>query len=185
MKTIRKGIFSEMLGGVNWLKNLTHYIWNLPIYKVNEKGIVDIPKTFIKNGLITNNQLDKLEIEKLIENYNRYCKEYNDMFNDEQLKETISKIIKLEKNIFQIRCVLEIEPKFTILKQKDKNGDMINYIVSRTTFFSDDYKRDEINYYVGKLEDWGNDLNEIIKNPKFMEMSIQGLTKLMLEKMKD
>ena len=29
------------------------------------------------------------------------------------------------------------------------------------------------------------DLNEIIKNPKFMEKSIQGLTKLMLEKMED
>ena len=57
---------------------------------------------------------------------------------------------------------------------------MIQYIVARTLFFRKDLKRDEITFYVGRLEEWGNDLEEIIKNPKFMEKAINGLTALMV-----
>ena len=184
MKSIGKGLFTEIFGGGNWVKTITTYIWNLPIYKLTEKSN-SIPDIFRKYGTISNNQLDKVQLKKLVENYEKYSQEYEDIFKDEQFKQFMFKITELENNISKIRCVLEIEPKFTILKQKDKNGDIINYIVGRTTFFRDELKRDEITYYVGRLEDWGNDLNEIIKNPKFMEKSIQGLTKLMLEKMED
>ena len=180
MKKISKGLFTEIFGGGDWVKTITTYIWSLPIYMLTEKSL--IPDIFRKYGTIYNYHLDKIQLKNLIENYNRYCREYKNILGDEHFKNFIVKIKEIENNISKIRCVLEIQPKFTILKQKDKNGDMINYIVGRTTFFRDELKRDEITYYVGRLEDWGDDLNEIIKNPKFMEKSIKGLTKLMLDK---
>jgi hypothetical protein len=85
--------------------------------------------------------------------------------------------------MIQSRCLLEIDPKFTILKQKDKDGNLIQYIVARTSFYRESTKRDEITYYVGKTEEWGEDLDKLKDDPNFREAAINGLTKLMLENM--
>ncbi len=192
MKKIRKGPITEIFeNGVDGLNTLTSFAWGLPVYLTDDliglkisTLIVDdfVSAPFIvKNYIpITNNQIDKKQKELLIDNYSKDREVYIEIFKNEEFRKFISNLYELEKRITLTRCLLEIKPKFTILKQKDKNGDVIQYIVARTLFFRKDLKRDEITFYVGRLEEWGDDLKEIVKNPKFMEKAINGLSALMV-----
>lgn len=190
MKKIEKGPITEIFEG-GWGNKLTSYVWGLPQYGTGELSKSEV-STLIsadfdsvhsqikKLTSITNSQLDKNQQDLLVENYIKDRQAYIEIFKNEDFRKFISQLYELEKNITLTRCLLEIDPKFTILKQKDKNGEIIQYIVARTLFFRKDLKRDEITFYVGRLEEWGNDLEEIIKNPKFMEKAINGLTALMV-----
>ena len=190
MKKIEKGPITEIFEG-GWGNKLTTYVWGLPQYGTGELSRSEVstlisddfdsvPGQIKKHTSITNSQLDKNQQDLLVENYIKDRQAYIEIFKNEDFRKFISQLYELEKSITLTRCLLEIDPKFTILKQKDKNGEMIQYIVARTLFFRKDLKRDEITFYVGRLEEWGNDLEEIIKNPKFMEKAINGLTALMV-----
>ena len=190
MKKIEKGPITEIFEG-GWGNKLTTYVWGLPQYGIGELSRSEVstlisddfdsvPGQIKKHTSITNSQLDKNQQDLLVENYIKDRQAYIEIFKNEDFRKFISQLYELEKSITLTRCLLEIDPKFTILKQKDKNGEMIQYIVARTLFFRKDLKRDEITFYVGRLEEWGNDLEEIIKNPKFMEKAINGLTALMV-----
>lgn len=190
MKKIEKGPITEIFEG-GWGNKLTTYVWGLPQYGTGELSRSEVstlisddfdsvPGQIKKHTSITNSQLDKNQQDLLVENYIKDRQAYIEIFKNEDFRKFISQLYELEKSITLTRCLLEIDPKFTILKQKDKNGEIIQYIVARTLFFRKDLKRDEITFYVGRLEEWGNDLEEIIKNPKFMEKAINGLTALMV-----
>lgn len=190
MKKIEKGPITEIFEG-GWGNKLTTYVWGLPQYGTGDLSRSEVstlisddfdsvPGQIKKHTSITNSQLDKNQQDLLVENYIKDRQAYIEIFKNEDFRKFISQLYELEKSITLTRCLLEIDPKFTILKQKDKNGEMIQYIVARTLFFRKDLKRDEITFYVGRLEEWGNDLEEIIKNPKFMEKAINGLTALMV-----
>ena len=190
MKKIEKGPITEIFEG-GWGNKLTTYVWGLPQYGTGELSRSEVstlisddfdsvPGQIKKHTQVTNSQLDKNQQDILVENYIKDRQAYIEIFKNEDFRKFISQLYELEKSITLTRCLLEIDPKFTILKQKDKNGEMIQYIVARTLFFRKDLKRDEITFYVGRLEEWGNDLEEIIKNPKFMEKAINGLTALMV-----
>jgi len=190
MKKIEKGPITEIFEG-GWGNKLTTYVWGLPQYGTGELSRSEVttlisddfdsvPGQIKKHTSITNSQLDKKQQDLLVENYIKDRQAYIEIFKNEDFRKFISQLYELEKSITLTRCLLEIDPKFTILKQKDKNGEIIQYIVARTLFFRKDLKRDEITFYVGRLEEWGNDLEEIIKNPKFMEKAINGLTTLMV-----
>ena len=190
MKKIEKGPITEIFEG-GWGNKLTTYVWGLPQYGTGDLSRSEVstlisddfdsvPGQIKKHTSITNSQLDKNQQDLLVENYIKDRQAYIEIFKNEDFRKFISQLYELEKSITLTRCLLEIDPKFTILKQKDKNGEMIQYIVARTLFFRKDLKRDEITFYVGRLEEWGNDLEEIIKNPKFTEKAINGLTALMV-----
>lgn len=190
MKKIEKGPITEIFEG-GWGNKLTTYVWGLPQYGTGELSRSEVstlisddfdsvPGQIKKHTPVTNSQLDKNQQDLLVENYIKDRQAYIEIFKNEDFRKFISQLYELEKSITLTRCLLEIDPKFTILKQKDKNGEIIQYIVARTLFFRKDLKRDEITFYVGRLEEWGNDLEEIIKNPKFMEKAINGLTALMV-----
>ena len=190
MKNIGKGPITEIFEG-DWGNKITQYVRGLPIYKGNDYPNPDLsavishnfnsfPQSFISFTPITNNQIEKEQRELLLENYKKDCQAYNEIFKNEEFRKFISNLYELEKRITLSRCILEIDPKFTILKQKDKNGEIIKYIVARTLFYRKDLKRDEVTFYVGRMEEWGNDLEEIVKNPKFMKRAVDGLTALMV-----
>lgn len=170
---------------------MTEFLWNQPIgnYFTDKEiakefnGGKTLPNGLVKREEFSNTALDADTIEKHKHYYKEAYRRYHSIFTDTDFRQFIGRLVRAEVQMIQTRCLLEIEPKFTILKQKDKDGNLIQYIVARTPFYRESTKRDEITYYVGKTEEWGEDLDKLKDDPNFREAAIDGLTKLMLENM--
>ncbi len=170
---------------------MTEFLWNQPTG--NYFSDIEISKEFnggkrLPNGLVkreelTNTALESEAIEKYKEYYKEAYRQYHSIFTNTDFRQFIGRLVRAEVQMVQTRCLLEIEPKYTILKQKDKDDNFIMYIVARAPFYRSGLKRDEITYYVGKTEDWGDDLDKLKNDPNFRKAAIDGLTKLMLENM--
>jgi len=74
----------------------------------------------------------------------------------------LEELAKAEIKIIQLRCLLNIEPKLGILKQKRKEGS-ITYLTARATFFDPSIKRSEVKVYLGELKNYGTNIKEIEK----------------------
>lgn len=191
MKKIPRGPIIELFESEFGPNMILQFLWDQPIgnYFSDQEiakefhGGKTLPNGFIKREGVRNTALDT----KTIEDYKHYYKEsyrkYHSIFKDSVFRQFIGTMHKAEIQMIQARYLLEIDPKFTILKQKDKDGNLIQYIVARTPFYRESTKRDEITYYVGKTEEWGEDLDKLKDDPIFRETAIKGLTKLMLENM--
>jgi hypothetical protein len=191
MKKITRGPIIELFESEFGPNRITEFLWNQPIG--NYFSDQEIAKEFnggktLPNGLVNREDVRNTALDtKTIEEYKYYYKEsykrYHSIFKDSVFRQFIGRLHRAEIQMIQARCLLEINPKFTILKQKDKDGNQIQYIVARTPFYRESTKRDEITYYVGKTEEWGEDLDKLKDDPIFREAAIKGLTKLMLENM--
>lgn len=191
MKKITRGPIIELFESSFGPNMMTEFLWNQPIgnYFSDEEiskefqGGKSLPSDLMKREEFSNTALDSEEIEKYKYYYKESYRRYHDIFKDTDFRQFIARLLRAEIQMVQTRCLLEIEPKFTILKQKDKDGEFIMYIVARAPFYRTGIKRDEISYYVGKTEDWGDDLEVLKNDPEFKKAAIEGLTKLMLENM--
>lgn len=191
MKKITRGPFIDLFDSEFGPNMMTEFIWNQPTgnYFSDEEiekefhGGKTLPRGVVKREEFTNTSLESKEIEKYRYYYRESYKRYHDIFKDTDFRQFIGRLVRAEIQMVQTRCLLEIEPKYTILKQRDKDGDFIMYIVARAPFYRTGIKRDEISYYVGKTEDWGDDLEKLKNDPEFRRIAIEGLTKLMLEHM--
>lgn len=191
MKKITRGPIIELFESSFGPNMMTEFLWNQPIgnyFSDREKlekfdGGKSLPDNMEKIVEFSNDSLDNETIEKYKEYYAAAYKQYKEIFSDPKFRQFIARLQRAEIQMVQTRCLLEIEPKFTILKQKDKDGEFIMYIVARAPFYRTGIKRDEISYYVGKTEDWGDDLEVLKNDPEFKKAAIEGLTKLMLENM--
>lgn len=93
-------------------------------------------------------------------------------------------LAKSEINIVQLRCLLNIEPKLGILKQKRKDGS-ITYLTARATFFDPSIKRSEVKVYLGELKKYGTNIKEIEKSQDVIDEARSELFELMRTRMKN
>lgn len=142
-----------------------------------------LPKRSSRNKDLTNTSLASDKIEEYKEYYKAAYREYLSVYHDSIFRKFVEKMVNAEIQMIQIRCLLEIDPKYTILKQSDKDGNWIQYIVARAQFYRSSIKRDEVTFYVGKTDEWGEDLEELKNDPKFTKAAIEGLSKVMIENM--
>lgn len=96
----------------------------------------------------------------------------------EKHREDFETLIKLEEIITQLRCK-------ELAKNDVKLSDVNGYIYARAPFYVIDRKSKDIRAIVGKTEQYGNDLNKLLKDKKFMSYSksilISSMDKLIIE----
>ena len=93
-------------------------------------------------------------------------------------------LAKSEIKIIQLRCLLNIEPKLGILKQRRKDGS-ITYLTARATFFDPSIKRSEVKVYLGELKKYGTNIKEIEKSQDVIDEARSELFELMRTRMKN
>jgi hypothetical protein len=91
-------------------------------------------------------------------------------------------LAKTEIIIIQLRCLLNIEPKLGILKQKRKEGSII-YLTARAAFFDPSIKRSEVKVYLGELKKYGTNIKEIEKSQEVIDEARRELFELMRTRM--
>ena len=91
-------------------------------------------------------------------------------------------LAKAEIKIIQLRCLLNIEPKLGILKQKRKVGS-ITYLTARAAFFDPSIKRSEVKVYLGELKEYGTNIKTIEKRQEVIDEARWKLFELMSSKM--
>jgi hypothetical protein len=122
--------------------------------------------------------LEEYEIvkEKLSKQKSVYLKVWH------QSMQEIEILSKTEINIIQLRCLLNIEPKLGILKQKRKVGS-ITYLTARAAFFDTRIKRSEVKVYLGELKEYGTNIKTIEKRQEVIDEARWKLFELMSSKM--
>jgi len=90
----------------------------------------------------------------------------------------IQSLAILEEIIIQIRCTDSIVMDKELRLSINKTGGR-DYIYARTTFYRRDKEINDIRVLVGKAEEYGNNINELINIPEFRDLAILLLQKAM------
>ena len=120
------------------------------------------------------------EYEKVEEELRRTKDAYQKVLHDAVHELEI--LAKNEIKIIQLRCLLNIEPKLGILKQKRKVGS-ITYLTARAAFFDPSIKRSEVKVYLGELKEYGTNIKTIEKRQEVIDEARWKLFELMSSKM--
>ena len=78
--------------------------------------------------------------------------------------EDIKTLAMLEEIIIQTRCKEVIDKEIRLSLSR-------NYIYARSLFFRKDKEINDIRVMVGKTDDWGEDMESLIKDPKFLAIA--------------
>lgn len=114
--------------------------------------------------------------EKLSKEKHIYIKFLHQAMNEMEI------LAKTETKIIQLRCLLNIEPKLGVLKQKRKVGS-ITYLTARAAFFDPSIKRSEVKVYLGELKEYGTNIKTIEKRQEVIDEARWKLFELMSSKM--
>lgn len=117
---------------------------------VGNRSVKPEYETFISNGLKTNSErLTKLE------------KKYVDMLS--KITPTLTKLAQLEVTIMQVRSKETFLPNVKLSRLK-------TYIYARCPFYRNDTVGNDIRIIAGTTDKWGEDLDSLLKNKKFMNI---------------
>ena len=122
----------------------------------------------IRNQAFTKYLNAKNEYKSIVENKNNI-----DLFN--RMKE-------LEILIVQSRSIIATVTKLSMINQK-RGGSETSYIIARAAFFNPDNVKAEIRVYLGKTEEIGRSVEELSKDPKFMDEAERQIVNAMKEVM--
>jgi len=98
--------------------------------------------------------------------------EYLDLMTDHY--DHLEKMSKLEEIIIQFRCKEVIESELRLSLNRNKKNDM-TYVYARSLFYRSKNKIKDIRVCIGSVDQYGNDLNELITNAEFREICVSKL----------
>jgi|GEM_PF-2996321 methionine synthase II (cobalamin-independent) len=147
----------------------------------------DAFQSFLMNDkpVLTPSNLDvsmRIEYDNVKEELSKAKHDYEKVLNN-AINE-LEELAKAEIKIIQLRCLLNIEPKLGILKQKRKEGS-ITYLTARATFFDPSIKRSEVKVYLGELKNYGTNIKEIEKKQTVIDEARIELFELMRTRMRN
>jgi hypothetical protein len=130
--------------------------------KVTEKVFAEIAETPKKKGMYTtfldiDRVMDLKESSKLM----ALKDEYDELTTEN--KGTISMLAALEEIIIQLRCKEVIDSELRLSLSR-------NYIYARSLFYRRGNKINDIRVVVGRTEDHGTDLDELMKDQIFRDV---------------
>ena len=130
--------------------------------KVTEKVFAEIAETPKKKGMYTtfldiDRVMDLKESAKLM----ALKDEYDELTTEN--KGTISMLAALEEIIIQLRCKEVIDSELRLSLSR-------NYIYARSLFYRRGNKINDIRVVVGRTEDHGTDLDELMKDQIFRDV---------------
>ncbi len=147
-----KGIFTELNETSTRKSAFTTFV-------ETEDISIDVTQEKSEIGLIRKRVYE--ELQKLKE-------EYIDLIKDPKVQELFARLEKMETAIVQHRSILVTDVKLTLLNQK-RGGSETSYVVARAPFYNPNNVKAEIRAYMGKAEDFGNDLVKLANDPEFMK----------------
>lgn len=116
-------------------------------------------ENFISNGITNNTErLTKLETK------------YVTLLS--KITPTIKKLSELEVTIMQVRCKENFLPNVKLSRLK-------NYIYARCPFYRNQTVGNDIRIIAGTTDKWGEDMNVLLKNKKFMTIVKNKLSEAM------
>lgn len=95
--------------------------------------------------------------------------EYEKIINGTEFQKLFNKLIDLETEIIQERCVSNMNIKLGLTTRKLKSGEVVEYVIGRIPYYRPDYVRHQITVYVGTTKELGNDLKKLKTNKEFMD----------------
>lgn len=127
--------------------------------KITKRVFVDVAETSRQKGayekfLGVDKDMGFQESELLIS----MKEKYNDLVNN--IKSDISMLAAIEEIIMQIRAKEMIESELRLSLNK-------NFIYARATFYRSENKINDIRVIAGRVEEFGDDIVSLIKDPDF------------------
>ncbi len=124
------------------------------------------------------------EVDKIRnETYSKYQEaknEYIGLLNDKNNIALFEKMKHLETIIAQSRSILGTVTKLSMINQK-RGGSETSYVIARAPFFNPENVKAEIRVYLGKTEEMGKSIEELSRDPKFMDEAESLIVKAMKE----
>jgi hypothetical protein len=95
--------------------------------------------------------------------------EYEKIVNSTDFQNLFNKLVDLETEIIQERCISNMNIKLGITKRTLKSGEVVGYVIGRIPYYRPDYVRHQLTVYVGSTEELGNDLDKLKTDKDFMD----------------
>jgi hypothetical protein len=118
----------------------------------------------------------------MFSNYLLFRNEYKNIIKDEAVRELFERMRLLETKMIQTRCMIDTVVKLGMINQK-RGGSETSYIIARAPFYNPDNVKAEIRVYLGKTEEIGRSLEELSRDPKFMDDAEKQIVRAMKEVM--
>lgn len=160
-----KGIFTSLNHGIESGDIFSEYI-EIPmeIYDDNKNAsIISLPE------------------QKVYKKLADYLQQYARIIRSGEFTAILNKLIELETQINQARCYLDLEIKLGLIKRKNKKGEKVDYVIAKTPFYRENYKRSEITIYMGTLEEYNMTLEDLKKDKNFISKVSLELRKAMMK----
>ena len=128
------------------------------------------------NNVISNNDIQKFKdndtnLGITVTPELRYLKNlYNEMINP--IIPLLENLSKMEELIIQVRSRECISKDIKVTIQRE-------YVYARTSFYRDGKEGKDIRAIIGKTDVYGTDVDEIVKNPQFIERATKVLYDVM------
>lgn len=158
-----RAVFAEVLGNIERKSQFDVFVseWE----EVESQGIHPMDDLkFIREGVLN-------EASHLME-------EYKELINDKHFIETLAKCAKIETQVLQARAILTSVISIGEMKLKRGNSDR-SYAFARAAFFMPDNIKNEIRVYMGSVDELGKSLNELRRDPKFLDRCEEAIVKEM------
>lgn len=123
--------------------------------------------------------IDKIQ-NRFVENKHQYGK----IIQGDEFQRMMEKLLDLETEMIQARCLLNMDIKLGITKRVVKSGEKVEYIIARSPFYRPGYVRSELTVYLGSTQEFGNDLESLKADETFMSNAYEELRDAMIKEMK-
>jgi hypothetical protein len=179
---IVKGVFTDLAEGLN---NKSAFSSFLDLddkleHVTNNYEPVKKNKGTSKESLNMDNKIRDDIKKRLVQ-----CKqEYGRVIRSDEFQNLISRMVKMETEMMQARCILNMEIKLGITTREIKSGEKVDYVIGRSHFYRPGYVRSDITVYLGSTQDLGDDIEKMKKDTKFMGNVYEELRDVMIREMK-
>ena len=146
------------------------------------KALYDI---FISDGIATtvDAEMNKLPHD-LTNNFNEWMSEFDNIVHDRVFDSTLKRLRNLEVAILMYRSIAS--PTISIGEMKlNRSGSEKSYAFVRAPFFAPDNVKNEIRVYMGTLDELNKSIDELKKDPTFLDRCEQEVVEAMAIKLNE
>jgi len=116
--------------------------------------------------------------------FEKWIGEYENIVHQYGFLETLNRLRNLEVAILMYRSM--VSPSISVGEMKlNRHGSEKSYAFVRSPFFAPDNVKNEIRVYMGTIEELGKSVDELRKDPKFLDSCEKAVIHAMKERLKE